>query len=89
MPKDETQTAACAPDWGLWSRMLPAIRKNIVAGVRNGRRWDAATTAGEIAAACATTPEHVVKMIDECGYLVAVNKDAGPAAQWTVYEDGE
>ncbi len=42
-----SETTVVAPpitdaDWSIWREMLPTIRRCITAGVKKGRRWDAA-----------------------------------------------
>lgn len=53
------------------------------------RRWHAPTTVGEIAKATKKEPSEIVRLIDRCGYLVAVEKDSRPIGSWVVFEDGE
>ena len=76
-------------DFAAFRPIRTQARRLITLGVKAGRPWNEATTVGAIAKAAKTTPEEVVRLLNDCAYLMgAVEVPGVPIAEWLVYEDG-
>lgn len=87
---DQAARDAMDADFSAYRPIRTQVRRLITLGQKAGRPWDAAATVGEVAKATKVTPEEVVRLITECGYLMEVieNPDA-PIGEWIIFEDGE